>query len=124
MPNQGQGKAQQSRTHRPCRRQSRGLVRYTQLILVVEADSVQSAIDELADSEKFGHLIAVDEADLGDYPEDDRHYGPSGQVIGLDHVMIHGQEGVDCPFPCRYFGDDLPSEGLKPTDFYRRDDDD
>lgn len=97
---------------------------YTPLFLVVEADSVQSAIDELADSEKFGHLIAVDEADLGDYPEDDRHYGPSGQVIDLDHVMIHGQEGVDCPFPCRYFGDDLPSEGLKPTDFYRRDDDD
>lgn len=97
---------------------------YTPLFLVVEADSVQSALDELADSEEFGHLIAVDEADLGDYPEDDWHYGPNGQVIDLDHVMIHGQEGSDCPFPCRYYGDGLPEQGMSPTDYYCRDDDD
>jgi len=95
---------------------------YTPLFLIVEADSVSDAIDELADNEKYGHLITVDEADLGDYPEDDRHYGASGQVLDLDHLMIHGQERSDCPFPCRYFGDGLPEEGMEPTDYYRRDD--
>lgn len=90
---------------------------YWPLFLIVEADSVQDVIDELADNKKYGHQIVVDEADLADYPEDDRHYGPSGQVLDLDHLMIHGQEGSDCPFPCRYHGDGLPPEGVKPTDF-------
>jgi hypothetical protein len=31
--------------------------------------------------------------------------------------MIHGQEGSDSPFPCRYFGDGLPEEGVLPTEF-------
>jgi hypothetical protein len=55
--------------------------------------------------------------DLGDYPEDDRHYGASGQVLDVDHLMIHGQEGVDMPFPCRYHGDGLPPEGVLPTNY-------
>ena len=95
---------------------------YWPTFLVAEGDTVQSVIDELADNEKFGHHIIVDEPDLGDYPEDERHYGPSGQVIDLDHLMIHGQEGSECPFPCRYYGDGLPEEGMKPTDFWRRGD--
>ena len=33
-----------------------------------------------------------------------RHYSGSGQVLDLDHLMVHG------PFPCRYFGDGLPEE--------------
>ncbi len=90
------------------------------MFLVIEADSVQDAIDELADNDKFGHLIIVDEADLGDYPEEDRHYGPSGQVLDLDHLMIHGQEGVELPWKCRYFGEGLPDEGMLPTDFWQR----
>ena len=93
---------------------------YWPLFLVCEADSVSDAIDELADNEKYGHLIAVAEEDFGDYPENERHYGPSGQVIDLDHVMIHGQEGAACPFPCTYYGDDLPGEGMKPTEFWNR----
>ena len=97
---------------------------YWPTFLVVEADTVQCAIDELADNEKYGHHIIVDEADLGDYPEDERHYGPSGQVLDLDHLMVHGQEGCECPFPCRYFGDGLPEEGMSPTDFWRREDED
>ncbi len=97
---------------------------YWPLRLVAEADTVQCAIDELADNEKYGHHVIVDETDLGDYPEDERHYGPSGQVIDLDHLMIHGQEGSECPFPCRYFGDGLPEEGMKPTDFWQREDED
>jgi hypothetical protein len=96
---------------------------YWPLFLVVEADSVTDAIDELADNEKYGHNIIVDEADLGDYPEEDRHYGPSGQVLDLDHLMIHGQEGVECPWPCMYHGEGLPEEGMRPTDYWRRDDD-
>ncbi len=93
---------------------------YWPLFLVVEADSVSDAIDELADDEKYGHQITVSEEDLGDYPEDDRHYGPSGQVLDLDHLMVHGQEGSKCPFACRYFGDGLPADGMTPTDFWRR----
>ncbi len=93
---------------------------YFPLFLVVEADSINDAIDELADNDKFGHLIIVDDADLGDYPQEDRHYGPSGQVLDLDHLMIHGQEGVECPWKCRYHGDGLPDEGMLPTDFWQR----
>lgn len=97
---------------------------YWPIHLVVEGDTVQCAIDELADNEKFGHLIIVNEADLGDYPEDERHYGPSGQVLDLDHLMVHGQEGVECPFPCQYHGEGLPDEGMAPTDYWRREGED
>jgi hypothetical protein len=90
---------------------------YWPLFLIVEADSVSDAIDELADSEKYGHHIVVDEADLGDYPEDERHFGPSGQILDLDHLMVHGQEGQDVPFPCRYHGDGMPADGVLPTEF-------
>ena len=96
---------------------------YTPFFLVVEADSVQDAIDELADDEKHGHLITVADDDLSDYDPDDCHYGPSGQVLDLDHLMIHGQEGGECPFASIYHGDGLPAEGMKPTDYYCREDD-
>ncbi|HBN74921.1 MAG TPA: hypothetical protein DD473_03685 [Planctomycetaceae bacterium] len=90
---------------------------YSPFFLIVEADSISDAIDELADHEKYGHHIIVEEADLGDYSEDDRHYGPSGQVLDLDHLMIHGEEGSKTPFPCTYHGDGLSTEGVIPTDF-------
>jgi len=96
---------------------------YTPLFLVVEADSMQDAIDELADNEKYGHNIVVADEDLGDYDPDDCHYAASGQVLDLDWLMVHGQEGVECPFPCRYVGDGLPEDGMAPTDFYCREDD-
>jgi hypothetical protein len=95
---------------------------YWPLFLIVEADLAQDAIDELADNAKYGHQIIVSDEDLGDYPEDERHYGSSGKILDLDHLMIHGQEGSDCPFPCLYFGEGLPVEGVKPTDFYCRED--
>jgi hypothetical protein len=95
---------------------------YWPLFLVVEADSVQDAIDELADNEKYAFHIVVSEADLGDYPEDERHYGPSGQVLDLDHLMVHGQEGAKCPWPCTYHGEGLSPEGVKPTEFCWDDD--
>jgi hypothetical protein len=94
----------------------------TPLFLVVEADSVQDAIDELADNDKYGHLITVDDDDLSDYDPDDCSFGPSGQVLDLDWLLIHGQEGTACPFPCRYFGDKLPADGMLPADYHCRDD--
>jgi len=91
------------------------------LYLVVEADSVQDVLDELSESETHGHHIVVAEEDLGDYPEDERHYGPSGQVLDTEHIMIYGQEGAKSPWPCTYHGDGLPSEGMTPTDYLYRD---
>ena len=96
---------------------------YYPLFLIVEADTITDAIDELADNEKFGHNIVVPVEDLADYDAETCNYGPSGQVIDLDHLMIHGQEASDCPFSCRYIGDGLPKDGMKPTDFHCREDD-
>ena len=78
---------------------------------------MSDAIDELADNEKFGHLIIADDDCLDDYTEDDRHYGSSGQVLDLDHLMIYGQELSAIPFQCRYHGEGLPTEGVLPTEF-------
>ena len=94
---------------------------YSSHYLIVEANSMSDAIEELADSEKHGHHIVVEDEYLDDYPEDDRHYGPSGQVLDLDHLMIYGQEGAKVPFPCRYFGDGMPTEGVLPTEFEHQD---
>jgi len=90
---------------------------YTPLFLIVEADSMCDAIDELAEHEKYGHNIIVADVDLGDYDLDTCHYSGNGQVLDLDWLMIHGQAGSKCPFPCRYFGDGLPEEGVLPTTF-------
>jgi hypothetical protein len=90
---------------------------YTPLFLVVEADTVCDAIDELSDDETYGHQIHVPDSDLGDYPEDDRHYDGSGRVIDLDHVMVYGEERSEMPFSVKYHGDSLPSEGIDPREF-------
>ena len=76
---------------------------YTSVFLVVEANSA---------SVEFGHHIVVDEADLSDYDPETCHYGPSGQVIDLDHLAFHGCEGCDVPFRVRYHGDGLPDGGV------------
>lgn len=99
--------AQRPRTDRPSPERWR-LVRqdfslevggsYSPLFLVVEAGSASDAIDELAESEEFGHHIVVDEADLGDYDPETSSYGPGGQVIDLDHLMIHGCEDAKFRF--------------------------
>jgi hypothetical protein len=41
----------------------------TPLFLVVEADNLSDAIDELSDSPTYGHQVHVPDGDLGDYPE-------------------------------------------------------
>ena len=40
---------------------------YTPLFLIVEADSMSDAIDELAENEKYGHHIIIVADDLGYY---------------------------------------------------------
>lgn len=90
---------------------------YTPLFVIVEADSMSDAIDELSDNETYGHQIHVPDSDLGDYPENDRQYDGSGQVLDLDHLMIYGQEGSDVPFPAKYHGNELPPEGIDPREF-------
>jgi hypothetical protein len=90
---------------------------YTPLFLVVEADTIADAIDELGDDETYGHPLHVPAEDLGDYPEDDRHYDGSGRVIDLDHLMVHGRECSDLPYPVLYHGDGLPTEGIDPRAF-------
>jgi hypothetical protein len=90
---------------------------YSPFLLVVEADTISDAIDELSDNETYGHQIHVPDSDLGDYPEDDRQYDGSGRVIDLDHLLIHGDERKDVPFPVLYHGDTLPAEGMDPRWF-------
>jgi hypothetical protein len=87
---------------------------YSSVYLVVEADSMSDAIDELSDNETYGHLIHVPAEDLGDYSEDSRHYDGHGRVIDLDHLLIHGQERSDVPFKVKYHGNELPAEGIEP----------
>ena len=90
---------------------------YAPLFLIVEADSASDTIDELADSEKYGHHIVVSEDELNDYDPETCHYGPSGQVLDLDHLTIYGSEGCDIPLRCRYHGNGLPDEGVDPSEF-------
>ena len=89
---------------------------FSPLFLIVEANSMSDAIDELADSEKYGHNIIVSPEDLGDYDPETCHYGASGQVLDLDHLMIYGDEMSRQPFRCRYFAQPLPSEGIDPSE--------
>jgi hypothetical protein len=90
---------------------------YTPFFLVIEADTLSDAIDELSDNETYGHQIHVPDEDLTDYPEDSRHYDGSGRVIDLDHLMIYGEERKDVPFPVQYHGDGLPAEGINPREY-------
>jgi hypothetical protein len=94
---------------------------YTTLFLVVEADTVSDAIDELSDDKTYGQQIHVQDADLCDYPDDNRHYDGSGRVIDLDHVMVHGQERSPLPYAMTYHGEGLPEGGIDPQKYDERD---
>ena len=56
--------------------------------LIIEAESAQDAIDELADSEQFGHLIDAD--DVG---EDTYLAGNDSHPVDLDHLHIQEAPG-------------------------------
>ncbi len=89
---------------------------YTPLFLVVEADTLADASDELSDHPVFGHSIHVPDEDLSDYPEDDRRYDGSGRVIDLDWVLVHGREGCDLPMPVLYHAEGEPA-GIDPRQY-------
>ena len=95
---------------------------YWPLFLIVEADTMQDAIDELADDEKYGHNIVVAEDDLADYDAENCNYGPSGQVIDLDHLMIHGHGGNERHATCihKYFTESDLSDYILRRRFRRR----
>jgi hypothetical protein len=61
---------------------------FTPLFLVVEADSVSDASDELSDDPNFGPPIHVPDADLCDYPKEERRHDGSGPVIDLAWIAI------------------------------------
>lgn len=82
---------------------------FTPLFLVVEADNVSDAVDELSDDPTYGPQIHVPDEELGDYPEDERRYDGSGRVIDLDWVAIHGREGCDLPYSVKYHVGDEPT---------------
>lgn len=82
---------------------------FTPLFLIVESDSVSDAIDELADSEEYGHHIVVADDDLGDYDPETCEYSCSGKIIDTDWLSVHGCEGCPVPFACRYHGDGVRS---------------
>lgn len=95
---------------------------YDAVYLIVEADSVCDAIDELADSEQHGHHINVEDDRLGDYEEESRSYaGNDSHVVDLDWLLVHGDEvhgrGNVMPFRCRYVGEGLPAGGVLPTQY-------
>jgi len=92
---------------------------YSPLYLVVEADNISDAIDEMSDDPTYGHQIHVPESDLGDYPKDDRRYDASGRVIDLDWVMVHGREGCDLPCSIKYHIECEPA-GIDPRHFAAR----
>lgn len=54
--------------------------------VVIEADNEQSAIDELADSEKWGHLINDDTRDIND--ENTVTAGNDSHPVNLDNVAF------------------------------------
>ena len=83
---------------------------YASFFLVVEARSVEDAIDELSDNEKYGHNIHVTDEDLGDYPENERSYaGNDGRIVDLSQL-------IGRPHSVKYHGDGLPVEGIDPSD--------
>ena len=92
---------------------------YSPLFLIVEADTVCDAIDELAESDTYGHNIVVEYPDLGDHDPDELYHAGSGQLCDLQDLKIHGFEWGKCPFPCRYCGEGLPEEGIPSADYWQ-----
>lgn len=83
--------------------------------LVVEADTEADAIDELADNEKWGHVINLDESELrGSRNEEtvDRA-GNDSHPVDLDNITIRR-----APKNLVYIDKSLPEGGLKPKDYY------
>ena len=74
------------------------------------------AIDELSDDEPTVTRSPCPTKDLGDYRKTTA-VTTAGRVIDLDHLMIYGEERKDVPFPVKYHGDGLRSEGIDPREY-------
>lgn len=81
--------------------------------VAIEADNEGDAIDTLADSEEFGHIINIG-------PDDDRFEDPEveragndGHPVDLDQLVMHRGSSK-----LRYFGPGLPLEGLSAPLYY------
>ena len=61
---------------------------YTPLFVIVEADSVTDAIDEIADSDKHGHHILVADDNLFDYDPESCH-SPPGATFSNRRLLRH-----------------------------------
>jgi hypothetical protein len=81
--------------------------------LIVEADSEQDAIDELADSDKYGHAINLDEKDVDPNDENVARAGNDSHPVDLDNVTIQKATGA------KYLHPDLPGGGLSPAAFQK-----
>lgn len=64
---------------------------YSSLYYAVEADHESDAIDELADSEEYGHIIRIDESDAD---EDTHRAGNAGEPVDLDNVAMYRPESI------------------------------
>ena len=126
-------------------------------LYVVEADTIDDALDEFAESEVGKNNVGIRDFERGDYgfqvspgdqiaglkiekkgwidlngvftdePEKGKYLTPpsiSGQGVEYDSesLMIYGDEGMangkGMPWPCTYYGEGLPKEGIKPTDYH------
>ena len=62
-------------------------------LVVIEADHLQDAIDELADSERWGHLINIDIEDRDE--EDQDTAGNDSHPVCLDNVHAYPDSEVE-----------------------------
>lgn len=93
---------------------------YSSFFVVVEADSVTDAIDELIDS-KYGHQFILDEVDYADYgvgTDNPTCYfgGNNGHPCCIDDLLIHGDDRTGYTMAYNVEGWAAPVEPTKLSD--------
>lgn len=67
---------------------------FSSIFFAVEGDGPQDVIDNLCDSEEYGHLIRVDEDTAKEAEEDGlelNYAGNASEPVDLENVHIHGE---------------------------------
>jgi len=85
--------------------------------VIVEADHEQDAIDVLADSDKYGHAINLDEKDVDPDDENVNRAGNDWHPVDLENVTMQKAIGAI------YLSPLLPGGGLSPAAFTKYIDD-
>jgi hypothetical protein len=80
------------------------------ILLVVEAESVITAIEVLNSDPEWGDLYYV-------HVQDDEFREDSERMLGTQNVRVHGHEDFDQPYPVRYHDDGYPAEGIDPRHY-------